>query len=571
MPKPARNFSQLLMLLVFAAKLFAPSTAVIALGIVSVSPNQIVNNVANTLSIGGSEFDVGSVVSLNGYGQLNTTFISATTLSATVPNGIAAGVYTVTVTNLDTTTASLPNGLTITAPAPTITPTPTSSPEPFGRPQVVVKSYKANVNVIQFGQEFNLNVVTHNSGQLAAYNVQATFTPGDLIPRKTGGVVAAGTINSDHQGSFSQPMTAGTNLWGKNVVSVEMTISYYDAAGTGYSEKFTLVLPLSQPEYVAPTETPAPSAKRPQLIISNYTSNLDPLQPGAQFTLQLQLQNVGQIDARNVIMIVGGGSTNPGTTAEGTPQPGGVSGSGGEFTNFAPVNSSNVQRLGDLVVGTGLSANQSLVVNVSTNPGAYPLKITLSYVDEKGLVYNDDQIITLLVYSLPKVELSFYRPLDPLFVGLPGAVPIQVVNLGRQNVIFGNLHIESADATMENNQILVGALEPGYPFTFDPTIIPNRAGKFSLKLTLEYTDDFNQPRSIEQNLEVEVAEMMDEPPLDNSGEMPPINEADDSAPGTFWQTAWRFILGLLGLDSAKPESQPGDTMPPPEVPGKPLG
>jgi len=557
------------------ALMLAPVSVVAALGIISVSPNQIVNNLDNTISISGSEFEAGSVVSLDGYGPLNTNFVSLTVLGATVPSGIAVGVYTVTVTNSNATTASLPNGLTVTAPAPTptatATSTPTSAPDPFGRPQVVVKSYKANVSVIQFGQEFNLNVTVHNSGQLAAYNLQASFTPGDLIPRKTGGVVAVGSIVSDHKASFSQPMTATTDLWGKNVVSVDMTLSYYDEAGTAYSEKFTLVLPLSQPEYVAPTETPAPSAKRPQLIISGYSSNVDPLQPGTQFALQLQLQNVGQVDARNVVMIVGGGSTNPSTSAEGTPQPGGVSGSGGEFTNFAPVNASNVQPLGNLGVGNGLSADQSLVVNVSTNPGAYPLKVTLSYVDDKGLVYNDDQIITLLVYSLPKVELSFYRPPDPLFVGQPGAVPIQVVNLGRQSVILGNLKIEAADATVENNQILVGALEPGYPFTFDPTVIPNKTGKFSLALTLDYTDDFNQPRSITQSLEMDVAEMMEEPPLDGNGEMPPINGPVDSAPETFWQRAWRFFLGMLGLDSAKPESQPGDMMPPPEMPVEPMG
>jgi len=559
-----KNF-RLLCLLAIIMLMGLPLTAVSALGIVSVAPNLIINNVTNTISVGGSEFDVASVVSLDGYGTLSTTYVSPTTLSAVVPTGITTGVYTVTVTNPDTSTASLPNGLTVTAPEPT------PQPEPFGRPQVVVNSYKANVGVIQFGQEFKLSVNVHNSGQQAAFNVQASFTPGDLIPRKTGGVVAIGSISSKDEASFSQPMTAATNLWGKSMVSVDMTVSYYDEAGVGYSEKFTLALPLSQPEYVAPTSTPAPSAKRPQLIISGYDTSANPLQPGTQFTLQLQLQNVGQIDARNVVMIAGGGSTSSGTSTEGTPQPGGVSGGGGEFTNFAPINASNVQSLGNLNVGDSLSASQPLVVNVSTNPGAYPLKITLSYVDEKGLVYNDDQVITLLVYNLPKVEISFYRPLDPLFVGQAGMLPIQLVNLGRQSVILGNLHIESQDATIENNQILIGSLEPGYPFTFDPMITPNQPGKYNLTLTLDYTDDFNQPRSLTQSLEVDVMEMTEEPLPGLDGEMPPVNEDPGSAPETFWQKAWRFVLGLLGLDSSRPEIQPADTMPPSEMPVSPSG
>jgi len=565
MCQPVNNILRRLFPLAVIVLVAIPSTAVSALGIVSISPNLIINNVTNTISVGGNEFDVASVVSLDGYGPLSTTYVSPTTLSAVVPSGISAGVYTVTVTNPNAATASLPNGLTITEPEPT------SRPEPFGRPLIVIKSYKANVGVIQFGQEFNLSVTVHNSGQLAASNVQASFASGDLIPRSTGGVVAVGSIGSDEKASYSQPMTAATNLWGKSMVSVDMTVSYYDEAGVGYSEKFTLVLPLSQPEYVAPTATPAPSAKRPQLIISGYATSENTLQPGTQFTLQLQLQNVGQVDARNVVMIAGGGSTSSGTTAEGTPQASGVSGGGGEFTNFAPINASNVQSLGDLNVGNSFSANQPLVVNVSTNPGAYPLKITLSYVDEKGLVYNDDQIITLLVYNLPKVEMSFYRPPDPLLVGQAGILPIQLVNLGRQSVILGNLQVGTQDATIENNQILVGGLEPGYPFTFDPAIIPNRPGKYNISLTLDYTDDFNQPRSLSQNLEVEVMEMTEEPFPGSDSELPPVNDVMDTASETFWQKAWRFILGLLGLDSSRPEIQPADTTAPSEMPVSPSG
>ncbi|MDX1475447.1 MAG: hypothetical protein R3309_14840, partial [Reinekea sp.] len=254
----AKKFFWVFNLFVTILLLLLPATVVAALGVVSVAPNLVINDVANTISIAGSEFEAGSVVSLDGYGPLSTAYVSPTTLSAIVPNGISAGVYTVTVTNSDTSSAYLPNGLTVTEPVAT------SNPESFGRPQLIVKSYKANVRAIQFGQEFNLNVTVHNSGQLPASNVQASFTTGDLIPRQTGGVVAVGLIGADNKASFSQPMTAATNLWGKSMVSVDMTLSYYDEAGTAYSEKFTLVLPLSQPEYVAPTSTPAPSAKRPQ-------------------------------------------------------------------------------------------------------------------------------------------------------------------------------------------------------------------------------------------------------------------------------------------------------------------
>ncbi len=90
---------------------------------------------------------------------------------------------------------------------------------------------------------------------------------------------------------------------------------------------------------------------------------------------------LGTPGRQRVTMIVGGGSSG---TSSLTPQPGGVSGGGGEFTNFAPVSASNVQTLGDLGAGEAVQAKQDLIVNVSTNPGAYPMKVTFSYLNDNG-------------------------------------------------------------------------------------------------------------------------------------------------------------------------------------------
>src|SRR5829696_1649240 len=100
-----------------------------------------------------------------------------------------------------------------------------------------------------------------------------------------------------------------------------------------------------------------------QLVITSYAVSIDPLQPGEQFTLTATVQNVGNVRAQNITMIVGGGSS--GTSGGETPQPGGVSGGSGEFTNFAPVGASNVQSLGDLAAGDMIQAKQNLIVNVS--------------------------------------------------------------------------------------------------------------------------------------------------------------------------------------------------------------
>jgi hypothetical protein len=178
------------------------------------------------------------------------------------------------------------------------------------------------------------------------------------------------------------------------------------------------------------------------------------------------------------------------------------------------------------------------------------MRITFSYLNDKNEVINDEQVITLLVYSLPNVEVNFYRPLDPFFVGQPGMLPLQVVNIGKRSAVLGNLDITSESGMIENGTSLIGSLDAGGYFTLDSNFTPEQAGMQVLTVTIEYTDDFNQPRTLTRKLEIEVMDSLEEPIFDPSieggGEFP-VMEAE-----TLPQKAWRFVLGLLGLDSAPP-------------------
>ncbi len=457
------SFSAILFVLVSSLALPGPAHA---LDITGISPSAVPVGVASTVTISGAGFESDVVVTLSGYPHpLVITSWSTTELTVIVPADVPAGVYTITASSLLSPPDDSFSSLTVLAaptptntPLPTPTPQPTNTPGPFGRPQLAVKSYRTNVGEIRYGQDFNLVVRMENAGQLRAYNAQAVFTSADLVPLKTGGVAVIGEVEPGVSFDVGQQMRANASLYGKTSVIVEMTVTYYDEKGTQYSEKFTLNVPVVASNYVYVSPTPT-FATRSQLVITAYETDLQPLQPGAQFTLQLTIQNMGNANAKNVTMIVGGGSTSSG--GGGTPQPGGVSGGSGEFSNFAPVGSSNVQSLGDIASGSTLKAQQNLIVNVSTNPGAYPLKITLSYADEKNTVINDEQVITLLVYQLPVVELSFYQPVLSLTAGMPNPLPIQITNLGKKSAVLGSMKITTNNGSVENDSALVGNIEAG--------------------------------------------------------------------------------------------------------------
>lgn len=537
------RFAALSLFLAFLLALFP--AAVSAQTVVTVTPAQVANNVDSTITVSGTGFNNTAIVKLAG-NALATTFLNARTVTAIVPAGFAPGSYTVAVAM---------GGGTIRGPKLKVTePTPTV-PVPVVRPQISVQNYRTKPENLRYGENFTLVVKLRNQGESQAYNVQATFTSTDFVPLQNGGVNIVGDVVAGNSREFEQPMTVANYVYG--IVTVAMNLSYTDAVGTSYTEAFTLNIRVSGGGGAAAATATPTGVKSSQLVITSYATSLDPLQPGVQFTLTMTVENTGNIGAQRVTMIVGGGSSSG--SSDGTPQPGGVSGGSGEFTNFAPVGASNVQTLGDLPERGAVQARQDLIVNVSTNPGAYPMKVTFSYLNDKGEVINDEQVITLLVYSLPTLDISFYRPPDPFFVGQPGALPIQVVNLGKRLSVLGTLKIESASGTIENGTSLVGSLDAGGYFTLDALVIPEQSGPMTLDVTIDYTDDFNQARSINRTLQIDVTEGVQEPVLEpgmegggGGGAMPiPAQE-------TTLQKVWRFVLGLLGLDSAPPSNgEPG--------------
>ena len=552
------SFSVLLALMLMSIPVHVNAQA--GASVVSVTPNPIFNDVATIITVDGNGLDSGSRIFMDGVELPGTIVISPTRLQVTVPAGTSIGSHLITVSS-GGVAASGSVALTVSPPA-VPSATATTGPVPVVRPQIGVENYKTKPQPVQYGQDFTLTVKLRNEGQAQAYNVQATFTSTDYLPTKNGGIEIIGDLLPGNSVSMDQPMVVGNLVYG--FVSVEMNLSYNDANGTAYTEKFTLNIESIGGGGGASVATATPTGvKSSQLVITSYATSVDPLQPGVQFTLTMTVENTGNIGAQRVTMIVGGGSASG--SSNGTPQPGGVSGGSGEFTNFAPVGASNVQTLGDLPEGGAVQARQDLIVNVSTNPGAYPMKVTFSYLNDKGETINDDQVITLLVYSLPSVDISFYRPPDPFFVGQPGALPIQVVNLGKRLSVLGTLKVESSGGTVENGTGLVGSLDAGGYFTLDALLIPEQSGPVTLDITIDYTDDFNEPRTITRTLQVEVVEGMEEPIVEpgvgeGGGDGFPVPSEE-----TTLQKVWRFLLGLFGLDSAPPSNNDPGIMPGPGI------
>jgi hypothetical protein len=455
---------------------------------------------------------------------------------------------------------------------------PTATEEPaysgFPRPLVVLETYSLSSYAIRPGQDFSLQFRLRNDGQDKAKNIKVTVPPGDFIPRGNGGVLYAGTIAPNASTGYTQSMTASPGLQEESLGTLTLQITYTDELGTSYSETFILGIRIgSKPKntaapvyYATPTPTPTP-APRPQLIVQDYSIDASELRPGSRFSLSLELHNTGGSEARRISMIMGGGTRTGGNESGDNPPEngsGGLSGSGGDFSNFAPIGSSNVKFIGDLSEGKSLIATQELIVNGGTKPGAYPIKFSFVYNDDKGAGFTDDQIITLLVILPPMLDISFYRPPDPFFAGQPASLPFQIVNLDRNSIILSRMEVSADSTHVENASALIGYLDPGGYFTLDPMIFPDGPGPLIVTVKVEYLDDFSQMQSIQKQFEVEVGEapVIEPPPGEIPGnDFPPPSSGEE----TFWQKALRFARGLIGLDSGQSGSG-GEITPPMEFP-----
>src|SRR3989304_3174156 len=264
-----------------------------SLAVTSIDPPSVFNDVSNIITINGSGFDPAAQVSVIGYVggytdemALPTTFIDSNTLEAGIVPGFSPGIYSVTVTN---------PGL--------ITATPT--PAPFVRPQIALSSYSTNASGgIRYGKDFILTVRLANSGKARAEGVQVTFVSSELNMLKNGGVVAIGGINKGEDVGITQSMTAANYFYGVSTTALEMNVSYFDDTGTSYNEKFVLHLDVynTYSGVVYATATPT-GVHLSQLVISEYKTDLDLLQPGLQFKLDLTIQNKGDLPANTTTMI----------------------------------------------------------------------------------------------------------------------------------------------------------------------------------------------------------------------------------------------------------------------------
>ncbi len=622
-------------------------------------PTQVLNSDSRSITVFGVNFASTSVVRLVGVGVLSTSFLNSTTLTAGLPSNLSPGLYQVQVVDPVRGTSTAAIGLQVFG--PTATPFPLATftiptPQP-GQPSLIVRAFRAQPEAIAPGGTVTLIFEIVNVGSRPAEGISISlgaeggFTPaiGEssvTIPTINPGgtfevsltVVASATVEP---GPASVPLVmAYRDFEGENYTSnanLSVTILNIEEASqvtvTGYSivpdpvtpgtqaivrvdvtntgtvtvnsalirvagENSLLLpgergdtLPLGDlapgqtvtaelPMIVSAAAEPGPKGQpivvsffrdnereestgsitinvaaptTALMLLQDYSTGEDVLEPGDRFTLSLTLQNVGDAIAANALLTFGTVSTSSDGDSGGGSGSGGSGGTGGSTTTtdgipgnaFAPLGSGNTIFIGNINPNGSLSIDQPFIVNGTVRSGIYNLPITLRYRNPDGSQAQENLQASIVVVAPPRLQPTMLNPM-PEMVNVGEGVPLtlEIRNNGTDIVELTRIVISA-----ENAEIPEGAEQELSPVradddtSLDVVVIPLDAGAMSVTFTVYYMDDLNNERSFDLTFDSEA--MIPEPPPEMTPfpgfpEDVPVEEAEEDLLA-------RLLLSFLGL------------------------
>lgn len=401
--------------------------------LLSAVPRRITSDTATTLSVIGTNFVQDSTVifvvgvGVPGIGGLPTTVLNSTLANATLPASIAPGTYEVRIVdercgpariraaNPDNTT------LIVNAPLPTLEPIPTLGPielpTPFpGSPSLLARNFSANPPLIPPGGATTLTFEVVNQGNRTAEGVVATLDSGaGFVPAGGQASVTIPNLLPGASATVSLSVVAAGNAE-PGPTTVPITISYRDFTGEAYSSKAALGVTIERVTAV------------PQLSVSGYSFDPDPVQPGQPVTVTVDITNSGADAALQALLRI----SSEGVLLAG-PQ-------GDSFP------------IGDIPPGGMIRRQLTLTASAEAKVGPQPQGFTVSYL-QRGEAKEFTGTLTVNVAPVVKREPvmlleSYTVDKDPLAPGETFNLSVTLKNVGSATaqgilVTFGTVETDT--------------------------------------------------------------------------------------------------------------------------------
>ena len=266
---------------------------------------------------------------------------------------------------------------------------------------------------------------------------------------------------------------------------------------------------------------------KPKVIIGTYSSNPVVVKAGEEFDLTIGFLNTHQSKTvRNL-------KANLTVKEQGENDTGSV---------FTPVNASNTFFIDTLEPGQTEEKAIRLYTIPSAKPKTYELTLEMEYEDEKGEAITATEHFGIPVEQVTKLEVAEVQ-VEYAEVGMPAEMTANIYNTGKTSISNIRVSTTGEGFEVQDNTLIIGALEKGSSKTYMPTIIPNQPGTLQGQIQIEYEDVTGKKQSLTHDFQIEVMESappMEEFPME---EMPPMEEETTEK--------WPILLGVaVGISLA---------------------
>ena len=403
--------------------------------------------------------------------------------------------------------------------------------------QVTLARYLTDPNPVVPGQPVTISVLVTNTGTEVARQVLfrvATGADGVLLAGPQGDSFPVGDLEPGASASVDIPLIVSTSAKaGPQPQAITLTFLQ-----KGESQEVAGSMTIDVARYRPPA---------PLLLLESYEIGKDVLQPGDQFTMTMNLQNVGDADASEVTVTFGTvESTGDDDDGSGTPTGGSTNTT--PSTTFAPLGAGGTMFIGTIAADREITTlTQDFIVNGGVDSGIYSLPITLRYRKPDGTAGQDNLRASVVVVVPPRLRINALASMaETVNIGETIPFSLEVINTGKKDVNFTFVNVEAENAEiLEGGETFLGPLRVDNDTTVDAMLMPLEEGPVNITVTFHYLDDLNQDKTLVETYNTEAVEP---PPLIEEEIPPDIGPMPTEEPAREDELG-RLLLGLLGLGS----------------------
>jgi hypothetical protein len=240
--------------------------------------------------------------------------------------------------------------------------------------------------------------------------------------------------------SLTIPLTNGRINGSYPVV---LTAEYLDVMGMKATQTFTVYVTVTDGQNpVDPNARPEKeTVEKPELFISSCVINPNSVGGGEEFTVEVNVENIGSLRAQSVRLTYSGVDS-------------------GGVIPLAPLDSNNSTHLENMGAGEHQSLSFKLKADADALAGNQPFTITLDYLDAYGGIYGSSRQFFVLVTQPAKMSYDPISPPKTVEAGKTMTLPANVFNMGKSTLRNVTIAVQGV-GLFPASSVFLGDILPG--------------------------------------------------------------------------------------------------------------